>query len=230
VHSAKTAACRSPTAIVRPNSSNPFFSSHSDAQERVCEGPSPESNERTIHRRYHGKLARGRSQRRLRIVRFTNARPARARHLSIAAAWLHDVAKAEDADHGREGARAARRILAETDFSPAKIAAVTHAITEHVGLWRKTPVEPLEAAILWDADKLSKLGATAVLHFTGNLVDAGRGSTEDLLDALPAEDWQPRTVESLHTAPARAAGQQRLSAYRSFTRRFAREYKGDDLT
>jgi uncharacterized protein len=147
-----------------------------------------------------------------------------------AAAWLHDVAKAEDADHGREGARAARRILAETDFSPAKIAAVTHAITEHVGLWRKTPVEPLEAAILWDADKLSKLGATAVLHFTGNLVDAGRGSTEDLLDALPAEDWQPRTVESLHTAPARAAGQQRLSAYRSFTRRFAREYKGDDLT
>jgi uncharacterized protein len=147
-----------------------------------------------------------------------------------AAAWLHDVAKAEDADHGREGARAARRILAETDFSPAKIAAVTHAITEHVGLWRKTPVEPLEAAILWDADKLSKLGATAVLHFTSNLVDAGRGSTEDLLDALPAEDWQPRTVESLHTAPARAAGQQRLSAYRSFTRRFAREYKGDDLT
>jgi len=146
-----------------------------------------------------------------------------------AAAWLHDVAKGEDTDHGREGAQAARRILAETDFPPVKIPAVAHAIAQHVGLWRKAPVEPLEAAVLWDADKLSKLGATAVLHFTGNLVDGGKGDTRALIDALPGEDWQPRTVESLHTAPARAAGQQRLAAYRAFVRRAAREYGGDDL-
>jgi uncharacterized protein len=146
-----------------------------------------------------------------------------------AAAWLHDVAKGEEADHGREGAQAARRILAETDYPAPKIPAVAQAIAQHVGLWRKTPVEPLEAAVLWDADKLSKLGATAVLHFTGNLVDSGKGDTKALIDALPGEDWQPRAVESLHTAPARAAGQQRLSAYRSFCRRAAREYNGDDL-
>jgi uncharacterized protein len=146
-----------------------------------------------------------------------------------AAAWLHDVAKGEAVDHGQAGALAARRILAATDLSPGKIPAVAHAIAQHVGLFRDEPVAPLEAAVLWDADKLSKLGATAVLHFTGNLADAGRGSTESLLDALPAEDWQPRTVESLHTAPARAAGQQRLAAYRAFVRRAAREYYGDDL-
>lgn len=151
------------------------------------------------------------------------------REVVEAAAWLHDVAKGQGADHGQQGAQAARCILAETDFPPHKAPAVAHAITQHVGLWREVPVEPLEAAVLWDADKLSKLGATAVLHFTGYLVDEGRDSTEALIEALPGDEWQSRTVESLHTAPARAAGEQRLAAYRAFCRRAAREYDGDDL-
>jgi uncharacterized protein len=162
-----------------------------------------------------------------RLAALTGADP----EIVEAAAWLHDVAKVGNVDHGQAGAEAAHCILTSTDFPRHKIDAVAHAIAQHVGLWRwrDHPVEPLEAAVLWDADKLAKLGATAVLHFTADLADQG-ADTQTMIDTLPAEDWQPRTVESLHTAPARAAGQRRLAAYRAFTQRAAREYHGDDLT
>jgi uncharacterized protein len=182
----------------------------------------------TFHYNYRWEHVQAVARLAVRLAALTGADP----EVVEAAAWLHDVAKGQGADHGREGAQAARRILAETDFPPHKAPAVAHAIAQHVGLWRwrGLPVEPLEAAVLWDADKLSKLGATAVLHFTGDQADEGQGSTEALIEALPGDEWQSRTIESLHTAPARAAGEKRLAAYRAFCRRAAREYDGDDLT
>ena len=158
-----------------------------------------------------------------------------------AAAWLHDIAKGNRAfpqppgsraDHGAEGAIAARRILRETDFAACKIDAVAHAIANHVGLWTEEPVEPLEAAILWDADKLSKLGVVAMLHYTGCLIDSGRCATTDaLLRALPSKDWsvQERSVRSFHTAAARRAGARRLAALRAFYDQAAREFTAVDL-
>jgi len=146
-----------------------------------------------------------------------------------AAAWLHDVAKPHSKDHGRDGAIAARRILAETDFPPHKIEAVADAVKKHVGLFTDEPAEPLEAAVLWDADKLSKLGATAVLHFIGYKMMAGEGTTTQWLEKLPNLDWVELTVRSFHTAPARAAGQKRLAAYRALWDQAIREFDGDDL-
>jgi uncharacterized protein len=182
----------------------------------------------TFHYNYRWEHVQAVVRLAVRLAALTGADP----EVVEAAAWLHDVAKGQGTDHGQEGAQAAHRILATTGYPPQKIPSVAHAIAQHVGLWRwrDQPVEPLEAAVLWDADKLSKLGATAVLHFTADLADQGQGDTEALIDALPGEDWQPRTVESLHTAPARTAGEKRLAAYRAFCHRAAREYNGDDLT
>ena len=182
-------------------------------------------DEGTFHYNYRWEHVQAVVRLAIRLAVLTGADP----EVVEAAAWLHDVAKGQGTDHGQEGAQAARCILAETDFPPHKAPAVAHAIAQHVGLWRKVPVEPLEAAVLWDADKLSKLGATAVLHFTANQADEGQGSTKALIEALPGDEWQSRTVESLHTAPARAAGEVRLAAYRAFCRRATREYDGDDL-
>jgi uncharacterized protein len=156
------------------------------------------------------------------------------REIVEAATWLHDIAKGRSKDHGKDGAIIARRILAETDFPPSKIDAVADAITKHRGLWLTEPVEPLEAAVLWDADKLSKLGATAVLHFAGGIILYGRGTTAQILEELPGDDmikpnWQEDTVRSFHTAPARAAGRKRLEAFREFCRRAVQEFDGDDL-
>ncbi len=140
-----------------------------------------------------------------------------------AAAWLHDVAKAEP-EHALAGAREARRILAETDFPPQRVTQVVDAIEKHEGLFRETPVEPLEAAILWDADKLSKLGATAFLHWlaVGYL---SNDSTEALMaeNAEWVEDFQPRIAASMNTGPARAEARRRLSAMQDFHAALARE-------
>jgi uncharacterized protein len=162
----------------------------------------------------------------LRLAELTGA----DREIVEAAAWLHDIRKrGRDDDHGREGAIAARQILKQTDFPPEKIEAVADAIVKHVGLSADQPVEPLEAAVLWDADKLSKLGATAVLHFVGYRVACGGQTTGELVERLSDQPWQPEAVRSFHTEPARAAGQRRLQAYREFWERISQELDGDDL-
>ena len=162
----------------------------------------------------------------LRLAELTGA----DRETVEAAAWLHDIRKrGKDDNHGVEGAAAARLILARTDFPAAKIEAVADAIAKHVGLFTDDPVEPLEAAVLWDADKLSKLGATAVLHFIGHHIATGDSSTQALLAQPSHQPWQIETVRSFHTAPARAAGRIRLETFRAFWEQARLEMNGDDL-
>jgi uncharacterized protein len=151
------------------------------------------------------------------------------REVCEAAAWLHDVAKPHSQDHGRDGAAMAHEILARSDFPTAKVAAVVDAIAKHVGLETSAPVEPLEAAVLWDADKLSKLGATIVLHGAGYLLAAGQNTTEALIKGLCDDEWGENIVRCLNTAPARAAGRERLAAYRAFCRAARAEFEGQDL-
>ncbi len=152
------------------------------------------------------------------------------RQVVEAAAWLHDICKrGRDDDHGRDGASAARQVLAQTDFPSGKIEAVADAIGKHVGLYADQPVEPLEAAVLWDADKLSKLGATAVLHFAGYRIAAGEATTEQLVERLSNQPWQGEALESFHTELAREAGRRRLEAYRAFCQQAAVELDADDL-
>jgi len=81
-----------------------------------------------------------------------------------AALLLHDIGRsAVKKGHGESGARMAGGILKNTNFPQTKIADVQYAITSHVG-WYETRPETLEARILWDADKLSKLGAFIIVQ------------------------------------------------------------------
>jgi len=190
------------------------------AEAKLCWGTnSPPFNYRWEHIQAVVQLA-------ARLANLTGA----DKEIVAAAAWLHDICKrGKDDEHGRQGAIVARQILAQTDFAPEKIEAVADAIAKHVGLYTHEPVEPLEAAVLWDADKLSKLGATAVLHFSGYQIANGRGTTEHLIAHLPHLPWQLEAVRSFNTAPARAAGQKRLEAYGTFWETAAQELAGDDL-
>jgi uncharacterized protein len=146
-----------------------------------------------------------------------------------AAAWLHDIAKPHSRNHGRDGAVACRQVLARTDFPREKINAVADAIAKHVGLFTDESLEPIEAAVLWDADKLSKLGATAVLHFVGYQILRGESETAEWLVRLSNIPWHESTVVSFQTQPARAAGRERLDTYRALWRQAGREFGGDDL-
>ena len=148
-----------------------------------------------------------------------------------AAAWLHDVAKyTAKQKHPQKGAEQARKILAKTDFPPEKIERVAQAIESHMGLWRKTPLANLEAAILWDADKLTKIGLTGAFHWLGDTLTQGRPmQTTEMIERGHATNWQERTVASMHTEPARQAAAERLRRYRALWRELEAEIHGDDL-
>lgn len=143
-----------------------------------------------------------------------------------AAAWLHDIRKREP-NHGAAGAVAAQAILAQSDFPPAKIPAVVDAIRHHVGLFRAegaAPLTPVESAVLWDADKLSKLGVRAIgftlsAHWLrGMTLAARRTDMEDHIRAV-----LDRTVESMNTAPGLALAQRRYATMLGLLEEWARE-------
>lgn len=147
-----------------------------------------------------------------------------------AAGWLHDIAKGHKANHPVVGADFVREFLPQTNFPPEKIERVAQAILVHMGLWREEPLTDLEAMVLWDADKLSKIGLTAAFHWTGMILTGEKlVSTETLIARGRDADWQSKTVASMHTAPARRAAQARLAAYNQLWDALERELTGGDL-
>lgn len=157
------------------------------------------------------------------------------REVVEAAAWLHDAAKGAENEsdqdhHGRLGAETARAVLADTDFPANKVVAVADAIIKHVGLVNEQRVEPLEAAVLWDADKLTKLGAVGILHQTvGKLQTGGVAATVDVPEWVYSSDLWPQIAASMNTAPARQAARARLYISGDFARHLYREWSADDV-
>lgn len=148
-----------------------------------------------------------------------------------AAAWLHDVRKFTDGNrHPQAGAAFARDFLPTTDFPPDKVEAVVVAIAEHMGLWRDEPLTVLESQVLWDADKLAKIGLTAIFHWAGGWLAGGELRTlAGLIERGRDAAWQAKTVASMHTAPAKRAAAARLAAYRNLYDELERELTGGDL-
>jgi uncharacterized protein len=153
------------------------------------------------------------------------------REIVEAAAWLHDIRKFADGEaHPLTGAAFARDFLPATDFPAAKIEAVAAAIADHMGLWRDEPLGNLEAQVLWDADKLAKIGLTAVFHWTGGSLAGSKLQTLDkLIERGRANDWQAKTVASMQTVPARRAAEARYQAYLRLYDALEAELNGDDL-
>ncbi len=128
------------------------------------------------------------------------------REIATAAAWLHDICKVEP-NHGVRGAEAAAEFLAHTSFDKEKIPAVSHAIRHHAGLFRRpgaAPLTPVDTAILWDADKLTKLGVPQIAMLLCGPHAQGRtlGERRDQIYTYVAS-WIDRTVDSMNTEPAR---------------------------
>jgi hypothetical protein len=141
----------------------------------------------------------------------------------LAACWLHDVKKGEE-NHARRGADFARSFLPVTDFPRKKIERVADAIEQHEGLWRAAsdweeeaalpfraapPIEPIEAAVVWDADKLSKMGPISLLHFLpSQILEQQRKGRQLTTEAIIERnrEWldtvAPRMLASFNTVVA----------------------------
>jgi uncharacterized protein len=147
------------------------------------------------------------------------------------AAWLHDVAKrlkdprAKDT-HAQDASARVAEILAGTDFPQEKIPAVRQAIDRHVGLRLAKVLEPLEAACLWDCDKLSKIGAASLVHFTAISGSFQPITTAEILRR--GEAWLPLAqgiVDSFNTQPAREEGRRRLAFLEAHYAQLRREWR-----
>ena len=143
-----------------------------------------------------------------------------------AAAWLHDIRKGEP-DHGQAGAVAAAAVLGRSDFPAAKTPLVVEAIRQHAGLFRPDgapSLEPLEAAVLWDADKLSKLGMEALAYNLSAPYAQGKTLTERRRDITEyAQTVLSRSVTSMNTTPARRLAEQRFADMIAALELWARE-------
>lgn len=146
------------------------------------------------------------------------------------AAWLHDAAKrlktphASDT-HAADASARVEEILAGTDFPPGKIPAVRLAIERHVGLKLTRRLEPVEAACLWDCDKLSKIGAASLVHFACISGAFQPITTAEILRRGTAWLELARGIaESFNTAPAREEGRRRLAFIEAHYAQLRREW------
>ena len=145
-----------------------------------------------------------------------------------AAAWLHDICKLQK-KHALVGAAEAGPFLQTTDFPPQKIDAVTDAIAKHEGFLRPAgapPIQPLEAAVLWDADKLTKLGVGSLLFsFASPYVKGDDVTTRFDFANDFVRDVLGKTVTSINTPEARAIAERRYATTVAFLDVWATERK-----
>ncbi|MFX1484417.1 MAG: HD domain-containing protein [Promethearchaeota archaeon] len=133
------------------------------------------------------------------------------------AAWLHDLAKPGIAgisakQHGKASAEMAEEILTNEKIDRATIEKVSDVIRKHVGLTLKQPLEPIEAQIIWEADKILKLGIIGMIQglLNGVRLFPGRSTkkiADDLHEFLPLAK---SISECVVTDQGKAIAQERL--------------------
>jgi len=152
----------------------------------------------------------------------------------MAAAWLHDIDKLfvrpDDAPpnrphHGIRGADRATEILEGLGFSSDEISRVHDAIVTHVGIFHDDIPRTLEGDILWDADKLTKVGAVSIIHSFGIAPAFGPVDTEYVIDrGLKWAGIVHDTVSAFKTETARRLGRERLAFLDEFYNRLSTEF------
>jgi uncharacterized protein len=154
----------------------------------------------------------------------------------VMATWLHDCASMNTAGtprpagstHPEACANKAREFLSGEEVDEAIINQVCDAIRQHGGYTRKdpeTPLEPLEAQIVWEADKLTKLGLTSIIRQILNGIRyEPNPSMKEILQRV--QEWMAfihEVAACMVTAPARRMATQRIQNYEEFITRLERE-------
>ncbi|MHA1936217.1 MAG: HD domain-containing protein [Candidatus Thorarchaeota archaeon] len=131
------------------------------------------------------------------------------------AGWLHDIAKPgmeSKQDHGILSSEIALEVLRKEGVEEKVIEAVCDIIRKHVGLTLDEPLSPIEAQILWEADKLVKLGIIGFIHSLVYYMKFRPGiSSNDL--AKEFRDYIPlaeRIAASMETDSGKSLARQRL--------------------
>lgn len=145
-----------------------------------------------------------------------------------AAAWLHDIAKpgmGGTKSHAKRGAEIARDILVSEGMASEDVEMVCEVIASHEGLTLDRPLKLIEAQVLWEADKIVKLGAVGVIHYVVNGIKLHPGSdlsmmSEDMAQFMPLA---ARIAESMSTPAGKRLAMERLAVLRGFVESLSRE-------
>jgi uncharacterized protein len=148
------------------------------------------------------------------------------------AGWLHDVAKpglGGVKNHGEMSADMAQCFLEEEGVDSKVIKGVYDAIRKHVGLTLHEPLKPLEAQILWDADKIVKLGMVGFIHFLLNGIRINPGMNIHDISAK-IRDYIPlaqKIVKSMNTTIGKKIAEERLEVLVKVSELLDKELKID---
>ncbi|MHA2425494.1 MAG: HD domain-containing protein [Candidatus Thorarchaeota archaeon] len=144
------------------------------------------------------------------------------------AAWLHDIVKpgiVPVAEHGVESAKVAEEILLSKGTSEDIIEQVTDVIRKHVGLTLETKLDPIEAQVIWEADKIDKLGIVGFIHFIVNGARIFPGMMiEDMAEKV--REFLPLAEEiasSMYTSKGKEIASARLANLREISSRLDSE-------
>jgi len=160
--------------------------------------------------------------------------------LARIAAWLHDIAKCwdphldEDANlarennHGPAGGEEAGQYLRSLGFAEELTRQVEQAITVHEGYIKDYILdEPLDA-LLWDADKLSKINGAGMFHYLGVLLT----TQEEVIDlhnffSDPDREYLHQGIRnSLNTEIARKLADQGIESAAQLRRQLLKALEG----
>ncbi len=151
----------------------------------------------------------------------------------VAACYLHDIGKSffekegKTKHHGYKSAVMAKEILKDIDdFSDKEIEHVAETIKKHVGLFKDNVERCIEGKILWDADKLTKVGALSLTHSLAIAGAFGGIDTEGIVKrGLKWAELVPKIVDGFHTETAKKLGKQRAEILLSFYKQLDNEFR-----
>ncbi|MTI96359.1 MAG: HD domain-containing protein [Firmicutes bacterium] len=161
--------------------------------------------------------------------------------LARIALWLHDIAKiwnprlskedneARFQNHGVRGGDEAAEFLSGLGLPTADVLNVKRAISLHVGLVRDKPLTDALAAVVWDADKLSKLSLAGIMHHLAVQVAMGAPEWKGMEHAvLNTQDRELRQQirDSLNTPAAKAWADKELAVGDKVSAEIVRTLRG----
>ncbi len=87
-----------------------------------------------------------------------------------------------------------------------------------MGLTLDEPIQPLEAQVIWDADKLTKLGIVGIIHFLVNGIKVNPLETLEEVTTTVKEflPLAARIAASMNTHAARILADERIAHLVSF--------------
>jgi HD superfamily phosphodiesterase len=146
----------------------------------------------------------------------------------LASVWIHDryQPQFEGEKHAVRASERANENLGKTGFPAGKIPAVVYAVANHSNPAQTIPEKYKEARILWDADKLTKIGAIMVAYSLCSRGAYPQTKVDFAWVRNETRNWLERTAnlpEAFYFSLSREIGRKRWNSLNNFCDALAEE-------